>query len=86
MFALLLAIAGGIALLGSALAPVLVSLFTPGFTGQRREVLVTVVRILFPMTGVLVLSAWALGILNSHHRFFLPYFAPVIGNAAIICH
>jgi putative peptidoglycan lipid II flippase len=84
MFALLLAIAGGIALLGSALAPMLVSLFTPGFIGHRRELLVSVVRILFPMTGVLVLSAWALGILNSHRRFFLPYFAPVLWNAAII--
>jgi putative peptidoglycan lipid II flippase len=36
------------------------------------------------MTGVLVLSAWALGILNSHRKFFLPYFAPVLWNAAII--
>ena len=36
------------------------------------------------MTGVLVLSAWALGILNSHRHFFLPYFAPVLWNAAII--
>jgi putative peptidoglycan lipid II flippase len=84
MFALLLALAGGIALVGIALAPVLVSVFTPGFTGQRRELLISVVRILFPMTGVLVLSAWALGILNSHRRFFLPYFAPVLWNAAII--
>ena len=50
-------------------------------TGQRRELLIAVVRILFPMTGVLVLSAWALGILNSHRRFFLPYFAPVLWNA-----
>jgi putative peptidoglycan lipid II flippase len=33
---------------------------------------------------VLVLSAWALGILNSHRNFFLPYFAPVLWNAAII--
>src|SRR5690606_8387209 len=41
-------------------------------------------RIIFPMTGVLVLSAWALGVLNSHRRFFLPYFAPVLWNAAII--
>jgi putative peptidoglycan lipid II flippase len=84
MFALLLAVAGGIALIGIALAPVLVTVFTPGFTGERRELLITVVRILFPMTGVLVLSAWALGVLNSHRRFFLPYFAPVLWNAAII--
>jgi putative peptidoglycan lipid II flippase len=84
MFALLCAIAGGITLIGIALAPLLVAVFTPGFTGQRRELLISVVRILFPMTGVLVLSAWALGILNSHRRFFLPYFAPVLWNAAII--
>ena len=41
-------------------------------------------RIIFPMTTFLVLSAWALGVLNSHRRFFLPYFAPVVWNAAII--
>ncbi|MFO7276777.1 MAG: murein biosynthesis integral membrane protein MurJ [Pseudomonadota bacterium] len=84
MFALLLGIAGLISLLGILLAPVLVTVFTPGFDGERRELMITVVRILFPMTGVLVLSAWALGILNSHRRFFVPYFAPVLWNAAII--
>ena len=83
-FALLLAIAGAVTLLGVLLAPLLVSVFTPGFTGERRELMIAVVRILFPMTGVLVLSAWALGILNSHRKFFLPYFAPVLWNAAII--
>jgi putative peptidoglycan lipid II flippase len=83
-FALLLGIAGAISLLGIALAPFLVSVFTPGFEGARRELLIDIVRILFPMTGVLVLSAWALGILNSHRKFFLPYFAPVLWNAAII--
>jgi putative peptidoglycan lipid II flippase len=31
-----------------------------------------------------VLSAWSLGILNSHRNFFVPYFAPVLWNAAII--
>lgn len=84
MFALLLAVAGAVALLGIALAPVLVAVFTPGFEGHRRELMIMVVRILFPMTGVLVLSAWALGILNSHRQFFVPYFAPVLWNAAII--
>ena len=83
-FALLLAVAGGISLLGVLLAPVLVTVFTPGFEGQRRELMVIMVRILFPMTGILVLSAWSLGILNSHRKFFIPYFAPVLWNAAII--
>ncbi len=84
MFALLLGVAGAISLLGIALAPWLVAVFTPGFEGQRRELMIGVVRILFPMTGVLVLSAWALGILNSHRKFFVPYFAPVLWNFAII--
>jgi putative peptidoglycan lipid II flippase len=84
MFALLLGVAGVISLLGVLLAPVLVTVFTPGFDGHRRELMITVVRIIFPMTGVLVLSAWALGILNSHRKFFIPYFAPVMWNAAII--
>lgn len=84
MFALLLGIAGVISLLGVLLAPVLVAVFTPGFEGQRRELMIAIVRIIFPMTGVLVLSAWSLGILNSHRKFFIPYFAPVLWNAAII--
>ena len=82
-FALLLGIAGAISVAGVLFAPFIVSVFT-NFTGQRRELLIDVVRILFPMTGVLVLSAWALGILNSHRKFFLPYFSPVLWNAAII--
>ena len=42
------------------------------------------VRILFPGAGLLVLSAWCLGVLNSHHRFLLSYTAPVMWNAAMI--
>jgi len=84
VFALLVAIAAAVSLIGIALAPLLVSVFTPGFDGERRELMIAVTRIIFPMAGVLVLSAWALGVLNSHRRFFLPYFAPVLWNAAII--
>jgi len=84
VFALLLAVAGGLALLGVLAAPLLVDVFAPGFEGERRALTVQLVRILFPMTGLLVLSAWALGILNSHRQFFLPYVAPVLWNAAMI--
>ncbi|MBI4521209.1 MAG: murein biosynthesis integral membrane protein MurJ [Gemmatimonadetes bacterium] len=83
-FGLLLLVAIGLTLVGVALAPLLVSVFLPGFTDERRVVTVTMVRILFPMTGVLVLSAWALGVLNSHRRFFVSYVAPVLWNAAMI--
>ncbi len=84
VFALLLALAGVVTLAGIALAPILVRAFFPGFSGELRDVTIDVVRVVFPMTGVLVLSAWALGVLNSHRRFLVPYVAPVLWNAAII--
>jgi putative peptidoglycan lipid II flippase len=86
IFALVFALAGGLALVGIFLAPVLVRLFVPGYLEHPHllELTITAVRILFPMTGILVLSAWALGILNSHRRFFIPYVAPVLWNGAII--
>ena len=84
VFGLLTATAGIMALLGVLLAPVLVAVFFAGFDADRQAVTVGLVRILFPMTAVLVLSAWCLGILNSHRRFFLSYAAPVIWNAAMI--
>ena len=89
IFALLAAIAGALALIGLLLAPLLVRVFAYGFyearfDDGRYELTVALVRIIFPMTGILVLSAWALGILNSHRRFFVPYVAPVLWNAAMI--
>lgn len=71
-------------LMGVLLTPVLIDLIAPGFEGDKRELTIQIVQILFPGTGFLVLSAWCLGILNSHKKFFLSYVAPVIWNLAII--
>ncbi len=96
IFGLLVATAATLVLIGIALAEPLVTILTPGFIDDaakvaagelainRFELTVQAIRIIFPMTGVLVLSAWALGVLNSHRRFFVPYFAPVLWNVAII--
>ncbi len=84
LFAILLALAAAVSLLGLVLAPGIVAILTPGFTGARRELMIGAIRLLFPMVGFLVLSAWALSILNSHRKFFIPYVAPVLWNAAII--
>lgn len=93
---LLIAAAGGAALVGVLCARPIVAVLAPGFledaarvaagdlTVDRYELTVRAARILFPMTAVLVLSAWALGVLNSHRRFLLPYLAPVVWNAAIL--
>lgn len=73
-----------IVLIGVLLTPVLIDLVAPGFEGEKRELTINLVRILFPGAGLLVLSAWCLGILNSHRRFFLSYTAPVIWNIVMI--
>jgi putative peptidoglycan lipid II flippase len=71
-------------LFGVLAAPLIVKLFAAGYTGVKREECIRLVRIVFPGSGLLVLSAWCLGVLNSHRRFFLSYAAPVLWNAAII--
>jgi len=71
-------------LVGVLATPLLIAAIAPGFTGAKRELTIALVRILFPGAGLLVLSAWCLGILNSHHRFLLSYTAPVLWNVAMI--
>ena len=71
-------------LIGVLLTPFLIAAIAPGFQGEKRELTIRLVRILFPGAGLLVLSAWCLGILNSHRRFFLSYTAPVLWNVAMI--
>jgi putative peptidoglycan lipid II flippase len=69
---------------GMATAPYLITAIAPGFEGERRELTIAIVRVLFPCTGLLVMSAWCLGVLNSHHKFFMSYAAPVAFNFAMI--
>src|SRR5205807_4926111 len=71
-------------LIGVLATPYLIDAIAPGFSGDKRELTIRLVRILFPGAGLLVLSAWCLGILNSHRKFFLSYTAPVIWNVAMI--
>lgn len=71
-------------LIGVLATPYLIDAIAPGFHGDKRELTIRLVQILFPGAGLLVFSAWCLGILNSHRRFFLSYAAPVIWNVAMI--
>jgi putative peptidoglycan lipid II flippase len=70
--------------LGVLATPYLLWAIAPGYIGEKRELTILIVRILFPGTGILVWSAWCLGILNSHHKFFLSYAAPVVWNLSMI--
>jgi putative peptidoglycan lipid II flippase len=81
----LLALVVAVLVVGGVFAtPVLIAAIAPGFGGEKRDLTIQLVRILFPGAGLLVLSAWCLGVLNSHHRFLLSYTAPVMWNAAMI--
>ena len=79
---LLAALAGGLVVVSILAARPLAILLAPGFEGRRLDLTVDLLRITTGGLGLLVLSAWCLGVLNSHGRFFLPYVAPVLWNAA----
>jgi putative peptidoglycan lipid II flippase len=82
--ALLGAVTAVLVLIGVVATPWLIDAIAPGFEGAKRELTIRLVRILFPGAGLLVLSAWCLGVLNSHRRFLLSYSAPILWNLAII--
>ncbi len=69
---------------GVLMAPLLAAAVAPGFEGHRLELTTRLVRVLFPMTGVLVLGAWALAILSAQRRFLLGYAAPIAWSAVQI--
>jgi putative peptidoglycan lipid II flippase len=73
-----------IVLAGVLGTPFLIDAIAPGFTGDTRELCIRVVRILFPGMGLMVMSAWCLGVLNSHRKFLISYSAPVVWNVAMI--
>ena len=64
--------------------PLFIDVIAPGFHGDTRTLTIDIVRVLFPGTGLLVLSAWCLGVLNSHRRFLLSYASGVMWNVAMI--
>jgi len=84
VFALLVLVTAVLAAVGVLATPWLIDAIAPGFHGDKRLLTIKLVQILFPGAAVLVLSAWCLGILNSHRKFLLSYSAPVVWNLAMI--
>jgi putative peptidoglycan lipid II flippase len=84
VFGILCIVCSVLVLLGIWFTPALVEIIAPGFQAEKRDLTIQIVRITFPGTGLLVMSAWCLGILNSHRRFLLSYTAPVAMNLTMI--
>jgi putative peptidoglycan lipid II flippase len=82
--AILALIVSVLVLVGTIATPYLIAFIAPGFGPERRELTIAIVRVLFPCTGLLVMSAWCLGVLNSHRKFFMSYAAGVAFNVAMI--
>lgn len=85
VFGVLAVVCALLVVAGILLTPLLTRLFVPGFDDpERRELTNRIVRLLFPGVGIVVLSAWCLGVLNSHRRFLLAYTASVAMNLTMI--
>jgi putative peptidoglycan lipid II flippase len=84
IFSILALVTSLLVLVGVLATPLLIDVIAPGFKDERRPLAIQLVRVFFPGVGFLVLSAWCLGILNSHRRFFLSYISPVVWNVAMI--
>ena len=79
--ALALVVAAGI-----LFSEALVAVFAPGFwrDPQRFGLAADLVRITFPYLGFIALTAFAGGVLNTHDRYAVPAFTPVLLNASLI--
>ena len=66
------------------LTPSIVSLIAPGFSGEKRELAVMLMRIMFLSPIVLGVSNIISGILQVFHRFLVTAMAPLLYNIGII--
>jgi putative peptidoglycan lipid II flippase len=66
------------------LAPLLMPLFAPGYSGEELDLTVGLSRVLFPILVMLGVSGVVVGVLNSYNRFSVFAIAPLFWNVAII--
>jgi len=75
-----------VTLVGVIAAPLLVVVLAPGFLNDpgKYDLTVVMLRIMFPYILFISLVAMAAGILNTHRRFAIPAFTPVLLNLCLI--
>ncbi len=84
LLGVLLLSASVLTLIGIAAAPLLTQLLVPGFTGEKAELTTRLMRVMFPMSALMVISGWCLGVQNSHRRFFMSYASAAMWSLAQI--
>ena len=67
-------------------APVFIFIFAPGFylDPMKKDISIYVLRIMFPYLALISLVAFAGGIQNTHKKFSIPAFTPVVFNICLI--
>ena len=75
-----------VTLIGVIAAPIVIYISAPGFAAdaQKFDITVRMLRIIFPYIFFISLVALAAGILNTHSRFSVPAFTPVVLNLCMI--
>ncbi len=73
-----------VVVVGVVFTPLILQITAAGLEPPVMALAIKFTRIIFPGVGLLVLYAWALGILNAHRQFFISYVAPVLWSAAMI--
>ncbi len=75
-----------VTLIGIVCAPLFIYLFAPGFdaTGPRHTLAVGMLRLTFPYIFFISLTALAGSLLNTHGKFGVPAFTPVLLNISMI--
>lgn len=72
---------------GVLAAPVVLSIFAPGWLAEGRpefDLSAGMLRITFPYIGFISLTALSAGILNTYERFLIPALTPVLLNLSLI--
>ena len=72
--------------IGVLFAPALVMVFAPGFWGDdvKFGMASDMLRVTFPYLAFISLTAFAGAVLNSHNRYAIPAFTPVLLNLSMI--
>jgi len=77
-------ILGAITALFILLAPVVMDIFAPGYSGELFDLTVMLSQLLFPILVLLGMTGMVVGVLNSYDRFGAFAIAPLFWNIAII--
>ncbi|OUM95144.1 MAG: murein biosynthesis integral membrane protein MurJ [Firmicutes bacterium ZCTH02-B6] len=79
-------VSGGLILLtvlGVIFSPWLAPVVAPGFTGAQRDLLVVLMRVMFPAVLFTALAGVGMGVHNAYQRFAVPLLGPIVYNIAI---